>query len=76
MPFQVTSATTPEQAIEMAYELAMSLRATGWPRSRQEYARELWVDYEFANDPLRPFLDAGFKAGYAGERKPSPQDLH
>ncbi|MCC6912492.1 MAG: hypothetical protein IT566_02225 [Rhodospirillaceae bacterium] len=76
MPFHVTHTTTPEQAIDMAYELGTSLRATGWPRSREQYARDLWVDYEFRNDPLRPFLNAGFTAGYTGGRKPTSTDLH
>ncbi|MCA0199982.1 MAG: hypothetical protein LCH56_03980 [Proteobacteria bacterium] len=76
MTFQVTQTTTPEQAIDMAYELGTSLRATGWPRSREQYARDLWVDYEFKDDPLRPFLDAGFTAGYTGRRKPSSKDFH
>lgn len=76
MPFHVTPATTPEQAIDMAYELGMSLRATGWPRSREQYARDLWVDYEFKDDPLRPFLNAGFTAGYIGAHKPNRKDLH
>lgn len=75
-PFYVTQATTPEQAVDMAYDLAVSLRATGWARSREQYARDLWVDYEFRDDPLRPFLDAGFTAGYTGKRKPDPRDLH
>ena len=76
MTFQVTQTTTPEQAIDMAYELGTSLRATGWPRSREPSARDLWVDYEFKDDPLRPFLDAGFTAGYTGRRKPSSKDFH
>lgn len=76
MAFHVTQSTTPEQAIEMAYELGTSLRATGWPRSRERYARDLWVEYEFKNDPLRPFLDAGFTAGYTGVHKPSKKDIH
>lgn len=76
MPFQITQSTTPEQAIDMAYELATSLRATGWSTSREQYARDLWVDYEFKDDPLRPFLTAGFNAGYAGRHKPKPKDLH
>lgn len=76
MPFHVTPATTPEQTIDMAYELGMSLRATGWPRSREQYARDLWVDYEFKDDPLRPFLNAGFTAGYIGAHKPNRKDLH
>lgn len=59
MAFQITQSTTPEQAIDMAYELATSLRATGWGTSREQYARELWVIDEFRDDPLRPFLVAG-----------------
>ena len=76
MAFQVTQSTTPEQAIDMAYDLATSMRATGWTRSREQYARDLWVNSEFGNDPLRPFLAAGFTAGYTGGHKPKPKDLH
>jgi hypothetical protein len=76
MPYHVTSDTTPQQALDMAYELGASLRATGWPRSREPYARNLWVRDEFGNDPLRPFLEAGFTAGYTGVKKPRAGDLH
>ena len=75
MAFQITQSTTPEQAIDMAYELATSLRATGWTTSREQYARDLWVIDEFGDDPLRPFLVAGFTAGYTGTRKPKTKDL-
>lgn len=76
MAFQITESTTPEQAIDMAYELAASLRATGWTKSREQYARDLWVNYEFGDTPLRPFLAADFTAGYTGGRKPKTKDLH
>lgn len=71
----LTSATTPAQAIKMAYEFSCALRATGWPSEDIGYARALWIGGEYAGNPLLAYLDAGFGAGYLGEPMPAAQDV-
>lgn len=71
----LTTATTPAQAIKMAYDFASALRATGWPPEDIGYARALWIGGEYAGSPLLAFLDAGFGAGYLGESMPAAQDV-
>lgn len=71
----LTSATTPAQAIKMAYDFASALRATGWPLQDLDYAREMWIGGEYAGSPLLAYLNAGFGAGYLGEPMPAAQDV-
>lgn len=75
MFISLTSATTPAQAIRMAYDFASALRATGWPPEDIGYARALWIGGEYAGSPLLAYLDAGFGAGYLGEALPVAQDV-
>ena len=71
----LTSATTADQAIKMAYEFASALRATGWPPEDIAYGRALWIGGEYAGNPLLAYLDAGFEAGYLGEPMPKARDV-
>jgi len=75
MFIDLTPATTPDQAIHMAYEFATALRATGWPEQDIEYARGLWIGTEYKTSPLVRYLDEGFVAGYLGERKPCAREI-
>lgn len=75
MFIKLTAATTPAQAIQMAYEFASALRATGWPPEDIAYARALWIGTEYSSHPLLAHLDAGFGAGYLGEPIPSAKDV-
>lgn len=71
----LTTATTPAQAIKMAYEFAGALRATGWPPEDIGYARALWIGGEYTGNPLLTYLDAGFGAGYLGDPMPCAKDV-
>ena len=75
MFIDLTATTTPDQAIQMAYDFAGALRATGWPTQDLAYARSLWIGSEYQASTLLPYLDAGFKAGYLGLRKPMAKDV-
>ena len=75
MFIDLTPTTTPDQAVHMAFEFATALRATGWPDQDIAYARGLWIGTEYKSSPLVPYLDAGFTAGYLGERKPQARDV-
>src|SRR5579883_1270769 len=67
--------TSPEEAILMAHSFALSLRKTGWLLSDEDYARSLWVEREYQDSPLLPFLLAGFIAGYHLEEKPTTTEV-
>src|SRR5258708_1514344 len=75
MFIKLSSATTPPQAIKMAYEFAGALRATGWPPEDIEYARALWIGAEYTGNALLACLDAGFSAGYLGDSIPAAKDV-
>jgi|SwirhisoilCB3_FD_contig_71_2298_length_414_multi_3_in_0_out_0_1 hypothetical protein len=75
MFIDLTPTTTPDQAILMAFEFATALRATGWPEQDIDYARGLWVGTEYKGNSLTPYLEAGFTAGYLGERRPQAKDV-
>ena len=51
MFINLTSATNPPQAIQMAHQFAGALRATGWPPEDIAYARALWIGAEYASRP-------------------------
>lgn len=70
-----TANTTPQDAVEMAYEFARSLRMTGWTTADGDFARSLWVQREFGKSPLLPYLLAGFNAGYMEGVKPLASEL-
>lgn len=59
----------------MAYEFSSALRATGGPAEGVAYARALWIGREYAGRPHPPCIDAGFGAGYLGERIPPAKDV-
>jgi hypothetical protein len=75
MFIKLTPATTPTQALQMAYEFAGALRATGWPAEDIAYARALWIGAEYTGNSLLAYLDAGFGAGYVGDPIPSAPDI-
>jgi hypothetical protein len=75
MFIKLTTATTPAQAIQMAYEFASALRATGWPPEDIAYARALWIGAEYTGNSLLAYLDAGFGAGYVGDPIPTARDV-
>jgi hypothetical protein len=75
MFIKLTPATTPAQAIQMAYQFAGALRATGWPPEDITYARALWIGAEYTGNSLLAYLDAGFGAGYVGDPMPSARDI-
>lgn len=70
-----TKDTTPDLAIEMAYEFAHSLRRTGWAASDEEFAKSLWVEREFGDSPLLAYLVCGFEAGYRNQPRPVAEQL-
>ena len=71
MFIKLNPATTPGQAIQMAYEFASALRATGWPPEDIAYAQALWVGTEYSGSTLLAYLEAGFDAGYLGKPMPT-----
>src|SRR4051812_11011993 len=71
-----TIETTPELAIETAFEFAQSLRRSGWKAADEEFARSLWVEKEFGSSRLFAYLVAGFDAGNRSEPKPSAQQIN
>ena len=75
MFIDLTPTTTPDQAVHMAFEFATALRATGWPEQDIAYARGLWIGTEYRTSPLVAYLEAGFTAGYLGERKPQAREI-
>jgi len=75
MFIDLTPTTTPDQAVHMAFEFATALRATGWPEQDIEYARGLWIGTEYRGSPLVAYLEAGFTAGYLGERTPHSREI-
>lgn len=66
----LTRNTTSQDAVDMVYEFAQSLRQTGWTRLIAISPAPLWVEREFRRASLLSYLLAGFNAGYVKGLKP------
>ena len=66
LKLEILKDTSPELAIKIAYDFARGLNIKGADDSELPHLLDAWVTKPYRENPLYPYLAAGFIAGFHG----------